>query len=402
MGVELPIGGLPLDVTGIASGVRGIAYLIWWFVLLMMACIGPHSFGILAIYGAILVVTLSVVHRTTISSSFQMSSTVVRSICALVLIALVLWVSIGYQRTGDRDEALQLATSRLIHGEFPYSARTSLGNAVTPFPGALLLAIPFVIIGNVGLGLQSIVCLASLSVYLQKFIRRSTSQGILFFTLICCPVVLTQLRSHGDLVSNAIYVMMAFSFMLECAMTSPDKWRRMSLVAVLCGVSLSSRLNVFLMMPTLFFGLRFFLGLKSAIKYIALVIGAFLLVSLPFFLYDPAGFSPLHLVSERLQETAGWKPFGVLTIPFVVGVIAVSLGLIRKRWTMQSFWMDLGIVQFLLFTASYVSGYLHNSNYYLDGYGIFYIFTGCAACSLGLEMEVLHEKVSFQYLNVNR
>jgi hypothetical protein len=54
-------------------------------------------------------------------------------------------------RGSDRDDALLDATSALLRGEFPYSRPTYLGNPITPLPGALLLAVPFVLAGNAAL-----------------------------------------------------------------------------------------------------------------------------------------------------------------------------------------------------------------------------------------------------------
>ena len=48
----------------------------------------------------------------------------------------------------DADNALNIATRALLRGRFPYYQPTYLGNPISPLPGSLLLAVPFVLLGN--------------------------------------------------------------------------------------------------------------------------------------------------------------------------------------------------------------------------------------------------------------
>lgn len=48
----------------------------------------------------------------------------------------------------DGDDAIELAINELRAGHYPYYAKTFLGNPITPMPGALLLALPFYLLGN--------------------------------------------------------------------------------------------------------------------------------------------------------------------------------------------------------------------------------------------------------------
>ena len=54
------------------------------------------------------------------------------------------------QRSGgsDSDDALNIAANELMHGRYPYSPRTYLDNPISPMPGAVLLAVPFVLLGS--------------------------------------------------------------------------------------------------------------------------------------------------------------------------------------------------------------------------------------------------------------
>ena len=55
---------------------------------------------------------------------------------------------VGCGGGSDSDDALNLATRALLHGEYPYRIRTYLGSPATYLPGSLLLAVPFVLLGN--------------------------------------------------------------------------------------------------------------------------------------------------------------------------------------------------------------------------------------------------------------
>ena len=48
----------------------------------------------------------------------------------------------------DRDEALNIATTDLLNGRYPYYQKTYHNNPITPMPGSLFLAVPFVLAGN--------------------------------------------------------------------------------------------------------------------------------------------------------------------------------------------------------------------------------------------------------------
>lgn len=63
-------------------------------------------------------------------------------LCAAALLLMVGQVSPYMDAGGDRDQALRLGLAQLGQGQSPYLAKTSLGNPVSPLPGAFLLALP--------------------------------------------------------------------------------------------------------------------------------------------------------------------------------------------------------------------------------------------------------------------
>ena len=82
-----------------------------------------------------------------------------RAVCLISLVLLAVAFGViypianrGVSGGSDRDEALNIAAAALWRGENPYYQRTYLGNVVSPLPGAILLAEPFVAIGNSAYG----------------------------------------------------------------------------------------------------------------------------------------------------------------------------------------------------------------------------------------------------------
>src|SRR5260370_38096939 len=56
-------------------------------------------------------------------------------------------VQMGGRGSGG-DDGLNLGVNELLNGRHPYSVRTYLDNPISPLPGAILLAIPFVLVGS--------------------------------------------------------------------------------------------------------------------------------------------------------------------------------------------------------------------------------------------------------------
>jgi hypothetical protein len=74
-----------------------------------------------------------------------------------VAMALVTWQVYEVVQSGrfgggsDSDDALVTGVYELAAGRYPYYVKTYLGNPISPLPGALILAAPFVAVGCVAL-----------------------------------------------------------------------------------------------------------------------------------------------------------------------------------------------------------------------------------------------------------
>lgn len=196
----------------------------------------------------------------------------------------------------DGENALFIAATELVHGHFPYYRHTYLNNPITPMPGALLLALPFLLLGRVSF--QALFWIAIFVLISDKFFsRRITALTFLVVTIFASAGILDELFVGDDYTLNAIYLAVAIWCVVR-AHRSSSVWLQV-LAALFLGLALSSRVIYFVIPPLIFAYLLHNHSLRTAVRTVTIVLAAAAVVTVPFYLYDPAHFSPLH-VSEKL------------------------------------------------------------------------------------------------------
>ena len=308
-------------------------------------------------------------------------------LAAATLLGLVLIFAFVYPKANvhlpgkgsDADDALNLAVNELLHGRYPYYARTYLDNPVANLPGTIFLAVPFALLGNSAyqnfFWLMVFFIAVSLSV-------RSWRLGLMFFwvILIFSPVVMYYLVTGGDDPANAIYVLVFLLWLVHCVHVDARQWQT-AMVAALLGVGLSSRTNFLLVMPQLFSVLAIKAGWRIALKYVVLAAVCCAALTLPFWIHDPAGFSPLRAQAGKITQFQNVVPFAGLLVPLMGGCLALALAwrsLTRRRET----WLrDGAIVQaFLVISLVTLSAIRERTlSLVLTGYGVFFLFFGVLA-----------------------
>ncbi len=222
----------------------------------------------------------------------------------------------------DGDEALNVATTELLHGSYPYYPKTYLGNPISPLPGALLLAIPFVLLGN---GVYQNFFWLIVFIIAMKWHWKDGRLALLFFWLILAlsPLVLYHFLVGSDYISNSIYVLLLTLWTVSSISQTKRGWKT-ALLAFLLGIALSSRANFILLLPLIFSEMVHRAGWRSAIRYIAITIITFVVITISFYLYDPQDFSPLH-TANKLNQFQSILPLAGIVIPIATGVLAVIL-----------------------------------------------------------------------------
>lgn len=252
--------------------------------------------------------------------------------CLLLIAFLVLYPIAKSGRFGpgsDRDDALNLATTALLEGRYPYYARTYLGHPITPLPGSLVLAVPFVLLGNSAY--QNLFWLAAFFCTMNSYLKDRRSSLLLLWTILALsPVVLHELVTGGDLLANSIFVLLSILWVVTVSGQRKRSSWIASLLAVFLGVAFASRLNFVLLLPLVASALTRSVGWKAAVKYCAFTCLTLGLLTVPFYLADPQGFSPLHTVN-KLGQFQGILPFAGIVVPVGTGAIALLLSFHRRN-----------------------------------------------------------------------
>lgn len=283
----------------------------------------------------------------------------------------------------DADDALNLAAHELLSGRYPFYVETYLHNPIGIFPGAVLLALPFILFGNSAP--QNLFWLAAFFFAFARSVSSWRLSLLLLWTLLLfSPVVMQQVVTGTDDVANSIYVLL-FMLMLVRWAASPDAavWKKI-LAALLLGIGLSSRGNFVLVLPQLFAELTRRANWSVAAKYLGITCAAFAVVTLPFWLYDPAGFSPFHNQAHKVAAFRTVLPYSGFAVPALGGSIALVLAVQSLRRRRATWLRDCAIVQaFLVFCVVTLSVVQRGAFWLvLISYGVFFLFFGVYACCL--------------------
>jgi len=124
--------------------------------------------------------------------------------------------------------------------------------------------------------------------------------------------------------ANSLWVFTLTLFMVRCV---PDPRTHLGvklLSAVLFGIGLSSRVHFLLVGPPVLSALVQTAGWGRALKFMSVAALACLVVTAPFYLYDPQGFTPLHPFT-KLDSFEGLLPLARWVVPIVGGGLALAL-----------------------------------------------------------------------------
>lgn len=222
----------------------------------------------------------------------------------------------------DRDNALDIALVELLHGSYPYYARTYLGNTLTPAPGAMLLALPFFLLGT-----SALQNLFWLPIFLWFSARRLFCEprlALVFYSifLLACPGAMQDFVTGGDYLINAIYVGVAVSLVTWVHEAPHPRLTRL-LVCAFLAAAVSSRFIYGVAIPILaiFVGQR--CGVRSALKFAIITAMLVLAINLPFYVYDPANFAPMTL-GRKLEVIPSLH--AALILP-IVSILIASLSI---------------------------------------------------------------------------
>ena len=218
----------------------------------------------------------------------------------------------------DRDEALSIAIQALLDGRFPYGGRTYRGGPVTPLPGALLIGMPFHMLGAVAV--QNVAVTLAVVLALGRALRDQPARWLLLGVVtLGNPGFMQDYVTGGDYAINALYVGAALWGAVR-VVDGGVPWR-MAAAAALLGVAVCSRPVYAVAVVILSAHGWHRRGPAAGLGLGAVAAGVAAALALPFYLHDPAGFSPLH-VTGKLPPGA-W-PLEVV-LPVLAAAVAATL-----------------------------------------------------------------------------
>ena len=287
----------------------------------------------------------------------------------------------------DSDDALDLAATELIHGRYPYYPTTYLDNPISPLPGAVILALPFVVLG--GSAYQNLFWLL-LFVQMMKQQLKSNRRTLLglWLLLLLAPVVPYQLMVGSDYVANAIYSLLAVYWLVSAEKAGQARFTwQMLAAAIFMGFAFCSRLQFLLLLPLVYAFLWSRVGIRQATLRMGLVALVLISLILPFYLYDPAGFSPLHTLGE-LDELDPVLPHASLVVAGLNLLLAMGLASrgrylsLRRQTTIeiQSLFNECAAVLVFSVVWAVVLSWLLLGRLFFGfaGYGVFGLFFAMA------------------------
>lgn len=246
----------------------------------------------------------------------------------------------------DSENAMATAATDLLHWHFPYYRRTFLNNAITPMPGSLLLAIPFLLLGRVSY--QLLLWLAIFIFFTTRYFRlQSTSLAFLVITILASAGAMEEFVVGADYLLNATYIAFGVWWLAEAYDTNSRlRW----LSVVFLGIALSSRVIYVVVPPLIFAYLLQTKGFTTALRCLSVMLAIATGITLPFYLHDPSHFSPLHVAGKLAFLPHPAARLMMIALPALALLIACTGFL--QRLTLPRIYLLMGLATgVMLFTT---------------------------------------------------
>ncbi len=311
-----------------------------------------------------------------------------RTLRAVILAGLAIIFAVGYPiedrrgpgKSSDRDQGLNLAVSRLAQEETPYYPAGREAGPLSVLPGSILLAAPFVALGNSAyqnwFWLAVFLCCA-----VWMFKDAALALCLLAIPLALSPAAQYEYISGGDLIANGIFVAV-FSLLALNRWSSPNapEWSRW-LSCVLLGVALASRANFLLLAPLFGAVVWRIAGFRKALAAATLVGLTAAAITLPFYLNEPAGFTPL-MSQQKLagvDHALPWASRAMIGATLMAAILcAWRLLANRSDEPMTAFFRGCTLVTLtpmlcVVLVSSAINGH-PDFSFMTDRFGLLYVF----------------------------
>ena len=327
-GRRRPTAALPLARGALFSGIFG--------AVISLPSIGQvhkwgHGWGAVSAYEAAIFIVFALLSDLSrarrVLPGLTSTGRWLIGLTGLVILAFVILHPLSHSgRLGvgtDREDALNIAIDAIWRGEYPYRLRTYLGRPITPMPGALLLAMPFRLFG-VSTAWQNLLWVPAFFILVFNYFGGRPSAVIFGLGYVLLqPAVMQDVVTGGDYIANFAYASIAV-WLAYRALNDPSA-SQMSLFVrfAFLGVAIASR-PPYAVLPLILAvsALRKGGDPRRVSLAVAVTCAVAAALILPFYLHDPAGFSPLHVAKMvHLFPGARWA---LPAFSVVIAAVAAS------------------------------------------------------------------------------
>lgn len=197
----------------------------------------------------------------------------------------------------DRWSAITVFWDKLFSCEYPYSARTVLGNFPTSLPALQVLCLPFYFTSYVVMSIIPLI----------PFLYASTKNNKLMFMLIASPALAWCCLTRDTIVINSVYFLFVLWFM--------KKHKRYFITGILLGFLVNTRL-AYIIPIALLIGAN----LDKTIKILAgIVLGVFVSLA-PMFFWGIDSFINNNPISAQAGHMPIYQSICLLFIAFFWGI----------------------------------------------------------------------------------
>jgi hypothetical protein len=290
----------------------------------------------------------------------------------LVLVFAIVYPHANVHTQGhgsDRDDAANIGTRRLFHGEYPYAQPTYLGNMISQLPGAFILDAPFVAMGTSAY--QNVFWIAALFLLVRRLARDSrVALAAMWIALALSPALLREYLNGGDVIANTVAMI---AFMLG-VLYLPTRWAPV-VAAIGLGLALAWRPNLWYWLPLFVVAVARVRGWRAALGYTAVSLGVCAAVTLPFYLPHRHDFAPL-LTVRKVKHYDDVVPHSSVLVLGTTALLtlAVAWRMLRGRMSLLTGCAVLQafLLGFVVVLASISDGKPDFSPLVL-GYGLFFL-----------------------------
>ena len=282
-----------------------------------------------------------------------------------------------YGGGSDADDALKIGAEAILSLSNPYHLQTYLGLPITPGLGAILLSIPFYLLGNVSY--QNFFWLLILILLIYKHFKNFNTTLILcVFVYVINPLSLVQIITGVDHLTNGIYVFIPLLIFITLFHKISQNKTLLFISAVMLGISISSRINFLFMIPILFAHIYHSSNYKQALKWTSVSTCTVLLLALPLYLNDPSSFTPVKNAAGRIGHNSEILQISTIFVTLIAVITTGIVCLKRYNQTKTSIFFNFALVQIIsisttVFTRASLSRNIEATDLITFDYGAFTI-----------------------------